>query len=96
MTVVAEDRISRHEIIGLNIVVTQSSNPLHLGIKGVVVDETKNMLVISDNSKKKHISKDGVTYGFTTSDGTFVEIDGRQLLGRSVDRIGKNSRRRRS
>ena len=94
MIAVGEDRLSRHELIGLKITVIHSSNPLHLGIKGVVVDETKNMLVIADNSKKKRVPKEDATYGFTMPDGTLIEIEGRQLLGRSVDRIGRTSVRR--
>ena len=96
MITVDEDILSRHELIGLKIAVIHSSNPLHWGIKGVVVDETKNMLVIADNSKKMQIPKEEATLGFTLSDGKFIEISGRQLLGRPVDRMRRTSRRRRS
>ena len=95
MITLAEERLSHHELIGLSVTVTQSSNPLHLGIKGMVVDETRNMLVMAGDNRKKHLPKADATYGFTLSDGTFIVIDGRQLLGRPVDRTGKTSRRRR-
>ncbi|MFH0748467.1 MAG: ribonuclease P protein subunit [Candidatus Bathyarchaeota archaeon] len=89
-----EDKFIRHELIGLNVNVTHSLNSFQEGIGGVVLDETKNMLVISGFLKKRYISKAGVTYRFTKSDGTFIEIEGRELLGRSVDRIGKTPRRK--
>ncbi|MFH0897836.1 MAG: ribonuclease P protein subunit [Candidatus Bathyarchaeota archaeon] len=95
MISISEERLSRHELIGLSITVLHSSNPLHLGVKGVVVDETKNMLVIAVNTKKKYIPKEVATFSFSMPEGTFIEIDGRQLLGRPVDRIGRTSGRRR-
>ena len=84
-----EEKLARNSLLGLNVTIIKSSNPQHLMVKGLVVDETKNMLIIANDSGKKRISKENVTYGFTQSDGTFIEINGRQLLGRLVDRIGK-------
>lgn len=94
MIAVEKDRLTRHELIGLKIAVIKSSNPLHLGIKGVVMDETRNTLVIFDNSKRRRVPKDDVTYGFTMPDGSSIEIEGRSLLGRPVDRLRKTSGRR--
>ena len=89
MITITEDELLRHELISLRITVTRSSNPSHEGINGVVVDETKNTLVIADGSKKRRIPKEGATYVFTMPDGTFIEVEGRRLLGRPVDRTGK-------
>ncbi len=88
-----EERLIRHELIGLGVTIIRSVNPLHLGIKGMVVDETRNMLVIASNQGKKFIPKADATYGFTLN-GTSVEVNGNRLLGRSVDRIGRASRSR--
>lgn len=93
MIVVTEDELLRHELINLKVTVIRSSNPLQEGISGVVVDETKNMLVIADVSKKRCISKEGVTYGFVMPAGTFIQIEGRRLRGRPVDRIKKKPRK---
>jgi len=93
---VTGEKLPRHELIGLRVKVTRSSNPLHVGIKGVVVDETENTLVIADNSRRKRVPKENATYCFTTSNGTFIEIEGERLLDRPADRIGRTSRRRRS
>ncbi|MCJ7632719.1 ribonuclease P protein subunit [Candidatus Bathyarchaeota archaeon] len=94
MIALTEDKLIRHELIGLEVNVIHSSNPFQEGISGIVLNETKNMLVISSFSKERYISKDGVTYKFTNPDGAFVEIEGRALLGRSIDRIGKTPRRK--
>jgi len=95
MIAIAASDLSGHELIGLGVKVMRSSNRLHMGIEGIVVDETKNMLVIASGSEKKHLPKDNVTYGFTLPDGTFVMVDGEQLLDRPVDRTGKRFVRRR-
>ena len=94
MIAVTGDNLLRHELIGLKVEVVRSSNPLLMGIKGVVIDETKNTLVVKVNSGKKRLPKDGVTYGFSLSNGTFIEVEGRQLLDRPVDRIGRRRRGR--
>lgn len=94
MIAVMANELSGHELIGLRVRVVYSSNRLHAGIEGVVVDETKNMLVIASGSGKKRLPKDNVTYGFTLPDGTFIMVDGKQLLDRPVDRTGKRFVRR--
>ncbi len=94
MIAIAADELSGHELIGLSVRVMRSSNGLHVGVEGVVVDETRNMLVIASDSEKKRIPKDDVTYGFTLPDGTFTLVDGRELLDRPVDRTGRRFGRR--
>ena len=94
MITITEDDLLRHELISLKVTITRSSNPLHEGINGVVVDETKNTLIIAGGSKKRRIPKECATYVFTMPDGTFIEVEGRRLLGRPVDRIGKMPRRK--
>ena len=90
---IATDYFLRHELIGLKVNVLQSSNPLLMGIKGVVLDETKNTLIVKVNSDKKRLPKKDVVYGFSLSNGTFLEVEGRQLQERPVDRIRRRLRR---
>ena len=89
LVMMLEDKLLRHELIGLRVAIIHSSNQLHTRIKGIVVDESKNTLIISDDSKKKCLPKKGVRYGFTTSDGTFIEIEGGQLVNKPADRIAR-------
>ena len=94
MTVTTEGQLIRHELINLKVTVTHSSNPLHNGLNGIVIDETKNTLLIASGSKKRRIPKEGTTYGFTMTDGTFIEVEGELLLGRPADRTRKTFRRK--
>ena len=96
MIAMTRDQLIRHELINLKVTVTHSSNPLHERINGVVIDETKNTLLIASGSKKKRISKEGAIYGFTMADGTFIEVEGRLLQFRHADRTGKAPRRNHS
>lgn len=94
MNTITENAFLRQELIGLKIKVMDSSNPLHKEITGEVRDETKNTIVILSNSKNKRIPKKDAIYGFITSNGRFIEISGKRLLGRPADRINKRIGRR--
>jgi ribonuclease P protein subunit POP4 len=93
VTSIAKENLIRHELIGLQIRVIHSSNPTYTGIKGKVIDETKNMLMISDGVKKKWIQKDVAVYCFTLPDKSTVEVEGEEILGRPVKRLKKSSKR---
>lgn len=77
--------IPRHELIGITIEVVDAQNKSLIGIKGRVVEETKNMLVL-DNGKK--MIKDQVRLKMKINNKN-IEIDGRILVGRPEDRIKK-------
>ncbi|MGD8544361.1 MAG: ribonuclease P protein subunit, partial [Candidatus Bathyarchaeota archaeon] len=47
--------ILQHEFIGLNAKVVRSSNSHYVGIKGKVVNETHNTLVITHKNKNKTV-----------------------------------------
>jgi ribonuclease P protein subunit POP4 len=85
--------IVQHEFIGLETKVVKSSNPNVVGIRGKVVDESRNTLTISHNGEKKVIIKDTAVFEFVMLDGTVVEIDGKAIMGRPDDRIKKRPRR---
>ena len=86
-----------HELIGLEIKVIRSTNPVLTGIRGRVVDETKNMLVI-ENSKSRvlKIPKADSEFVFRIPaelsekgrrSDTFVKIQGNLLLSQPENRI---------
>jgi ribonuclease P protein subunit POP4 len=85
--------IVQHEFIGLETKVIKSSNSDVVGIRGRVVDETRNTFTLSHNGEKKVIIKDTAVFEFTMPDGTVVEIDGKVITGRPDDRIKKRPRR---
>lgn len=85
--------IEMHELIGLEVEVKESTNPNQVGIKGRIVDETKNMLVIDDGKGRKMIMKKGAKFGISLDD-EYVTIKGDRINYRPHERIKKLMRRR--
>jgi len=82
-----KQNIMRHELIGLEARVMDSSDHTLLGTFGKVVDETRNMLVIEDGEKARKISKSNSTFLITLPDGEKVTVDGKKLVGRPEERV---------
>ena len=80
--------VLKQEFIGTDIEVTDAQNKGTIGLKGRVVDETKNMLVIEHHGKVKRLIKDHVTVRITMKGKTY-EINGKLLVGRPEDRLKK-------
>ncbi len=71
--------------------IIESSNPLNEGKSGVVVNVTKNMIVLKNLSLNRifKIAKNEVSkYCLTTAQGRFI-IPGKRLLGRPEEVKGK-------
>ncbi|HIH61961.1 MAG TPA: ribonuclease P protein component 1 [Methanobacteriales archaeon] len=80
--------IFRHELIGLKVKVAESSHKGFKGLKGKVIDETKNTLKIElEDEKEIIVPKNVAIFHFKLPDGQIVEIDGRIILGRPEERI---------
>jgi len=82
------------EFIGLIAKVVKSTNPNNAGLRGKVIDETRNTLVIRRKNEDKIIVKNQAVFHFTTPDGTIVEVDGNVIVGSPEDRVKKRLRRR--
>lgn len=76
--------LHKHELIGLHAEVLSSTCLDLVGFEGIVVDETKNTLVIMVDNTEKRIPKQGTRFRFQIDGG--VEIDGARLLHRPEDR----------
>ena len=76
--------IRRHELIGLPVLITKSSNPTLVGVEGEVVDETRNTLKIRTTTGVKQVLKNICTFDFKG-----VQIDGNDILGRPENRLKK-------
>ncbi len=82
--------IFRHEFIGLSIEVALSSHDGYKGMKGKVVDETKNTIKIEDDEgNEKIIPKKAAIFHFTLPDGSKVEINGKIIAIHPENRIKK-------
>jgi ribonuclease P protein subunit POP4 len=79
-------------LIGLKAIVTRSSNPLLVGARGRIVDETRNTVRLSTKKGVKVIPKGVAVFRFDLSDGSAVEVEGARLVGRPENRM-KTKRR---
>ena len=87
---ISSNNLIYHELIGLNVEITDSSAESLIGIKGKVVDETKKTLIIETSDKnEKLVAKDVSIFQFEVPDGTYLEVNGKILLSRPEDRIKK-------
>lgn len=78
--------LARHEFIGMQVRIADSSDPTLVGRKGTVVDESRNMLVLESAGKEIRVAKDVVTLAF---DDIGIMMDGRKIRYRPEDRIKK-------
>jgi len=78
--------IVRQELIGLTLEVVDANNPALIGIKGKVIDETKNTLTIETKNKTKKLVKKQVTIKLIIN-GKTVQIGGLKLTKRPEERI---------
>ena len=81
----------RHELIGLGVEVADSENPSNKGMKGIVMDETRNTLVIETGKGEKTLIKEQCIFIFKLPEGK-VRVDGKILVARPEDRIKKKFR----
>jgi ribonuclease P protein subunit POP4 len=79
--------ILRHELIGLDVSVVEASNPLHRGITGLIVDETRNTLLIRTPAGDRRIQKQYSRFRIILPDRTLVIIDGSALVSAPERRI---------
>lgn len=66
--------------------ITEAKNKSLVGLKGKIIDETKNTLTITQKNQRKRIIKDQVTLYFPKQK---IKIKGKFLVGRSEDRLKK-------
>ena len=79
--------ILRHELIGLDVSVPEASNPLHRGISGQIIDETRNTLLIRTPCGDRRIPKKYSRFRISTPDGKLVLVDGSALVAAPEKRI---------
>lgn len=77
-----------HTFIGIRVEVVNSSSRALIGLKGTVIDETKNMLVVETASGRKRIQKVACTFRFET-DGGQVDVHGKKIAFRPEERPKK-------
>ncbi len=76
-----------HELIGLEVLVLNHSDPTLIGLRGIVVDESKYMLRIRTEKGDRLVPKMYGLFRFILPSGIEVDIDGSLIVGRPEDRL---------
>lgn len=84
---ISRKNIIKHELIGLDVEIVNSPDPSQTGIKGTVVDETKNLIVIKTGKDLKKIEKKYRTFEFKLPSGERVRVNGNKIVSRPEDRV---------
>ncbi|MEK6904451.1 MAG: ribonuclease P protein subunit [Nanoarchaeota archaeon] len=81
--------VIRHELIGSEVKVIDSSNKSLIGLKGRITDETRSMLALTiSNGLEKKLIKNQSTFLIKIKNRMY-RISGRLLVGRPEDRLKK-------
>jgi len=86
--------IVNHELVGLSVEVLESLAESYVGMKGKVVDETYNMLVLETSEGEKKVLKSVSKFLFMLPNGRKVVVNGSILVGRPEERLKKKVRGR--
>ncbi len=78
----------KEELIGNQIEVIKSKNKSLEGIKGKIIDETKNTLTIKTNSKIKKIIKNQTIMKIKIKN-KILQVNGKEIQQRPEDRLKK-------
>ncbi|MDM7940438.1 MAG: ribonuclease P protein component 1 [Methanothrix sp.] len=89
------ENLTRHELIGLDVLVEASTNPDQVGISGRIVDETRNTFLLETGRKVLRISKSNTSLIFTLPGENKVLVSGSVLISQPENRIQKRMQRTR-
>lgn len=78
-----------HTFIGIPVEVVRSSSRALIGVRGRVVDETKNLLVLETESGLKKIQKAACSLKFHLESGEDVIVEGSKICFRPEERPKK-------
>ena len=78
----------KEELIGKEVFIVSSKNKSLEGIKGKIIDETKNTITIKTSSKIKKILKNQVKLELKIKN-KIIKINGKEIQQRPEDRIKK-------
>jgi ribonuclease P protein subunit POP4 len=84
---ITEDTISRHEFIGLETQIVNSSNQQVIGLNGTIINETKSMFTINTQKGIKNIPKSTNEWKFFIQ-GKESIVNGSKIAKRPFERIG--------
>ena len=87
---ITPENLKVHELIGLRASVAKTSSLPRKGLAGMVVDETKNTIVLlGKDGRERAVPKKGSVFRFTLPGGKKAEVDGSAIAFRPYDRPKK-------
>ena len=89
---ITHENIVRHELIGLKVKIVDSTNKKDIGLEGIVIDETRNTILIESKRKEKKLIKENCVFSFRLG-REWVDVDGKIIVARPEDRIKKRFRK---
>jgi ribonuclease P protein subunit POP4 len=92
---ISPNNIHQHELIGLNVTIITATDKQLLGLTGQVIDESKNLLTIELEQKKRvKILKKDCTFRFTLPSGEKVDVEGQIIKDKPENRLKNIIRKR--
>lgn len=79
--------LRKDELIGRDVEIVDARDPSLLGVRGRIVDETRNMIWIDIGGSEKSVAKHGTRFRFPAVGG--AEVAGDEILFRPEDRTKK-------
>jgi len=92
---ISPENVARHELIGLRVTISESSDPGQAGLSGRIVDETRNTFLLETMQGIKRIPKMNTSLIFDLPDGQRLKIMGSILISQPENRINKRIQRTR-
>ncbi len=83
---ITKENIYGHELIGLKTKVELGKGKSGIGLKGLIVDETKNLIMLETQAGLKRVPKDNNLFEVELGDERFV-MNGKDIVARPEDRI---------
>jgi ribonuclease P protein subunit POP4 len=87
------ETLTRHELVGLQTRVVESTNADSVGIGGRVVDETMRTLVVADGDRVRRVPKRRTTFEFTLTRRTDEAADAGKASGTTSERPSETAGR---
>jgi RNase P/RNase MRP subunit p29 len=86
--------LAYHDLIGFKVLVKHRKSKARFTDSGVIIDDTKNLLIVkNDNKTKKFVKKD---YQFRVLfEGGILEIDGDKIIGVPENRLRSLKKKKR-
>lgn len=84
--VISKENIVAHELIGLKASVVGGTEKSRIGLKGYIVDETKNLLVLETQKGLKSIPKRESVLAIELGSERVI-VNGNSILARPEDRV---------